>query len=271
MNNKVLRTLVCLAAVLAWPFATFAQDTPVKIGFNYSRTGPYEKQGLDQLRASELAVDEINAQGGILGRPIELVARDSASQVDRTVDNINELIDSEKVKMIFGGSSSAVAIAAGKICQEKGVLFFATLTHSTETTGGEARRYVFRECYNSWMGAKAIASFLNEKYSGKTYFYLTADYTWGRTTEQSVRRFTYTEDRKIHKGVLTPFPNATEKDFKKNLAFAKIVKPDVLVLSLFGNDMSTAIRIATQLGLKKIPRSSFPASPWEWPRTPAPR
>ncbi len=250
MRNKRL-SMTFLLSLLIWPFVVLAQDAPVKIGFNYSRTGPYAKQGLDQLRASQLALDEINAKGGILGRPIEIVARDSASQVNRTMDNINELIDSEKVKMIFGGSSSAVAIASGKICQEKGVLFFATLTHSTETTGSEARRHVFRECYNSWMGAKAIASFLNEKYSGKKYFYLTADYTWGRTTEQSVRRFTHTEDRKTHKGVLTPFPNATEKDFKKNLAFAKIVKPDVLVLALFGNDMSTAIRIATQLGLKK--------------------
>jgi ABC-type branched-subunit amino acid transport system substrate-binding protein len=84
----------------------------------------------------------------------------------------------------------------------------------------------------------------------KKYFYITADYTWGWTTEESVRKFSNTEDKSIHRGVLTPFPNATENDFKKALAFAKIVKPEVLVLVLFGSDMSTAIRIATAMGLK---------------------
>ncbi|BBO93039.1 substrate-binding protein [Desulfosarcina ovata] len=251
MKNNRLSMTFALVLLLMQTLTVLAQDDPVKIGLNYSKTGPYAKQGLDQWRASQLAVNEINTCGGILGRPVEIVVRDSKSQVDLTIRNVNHLIDVEKVKMVFGGSASSVAIAAGKICQDKGILFFGTLTYSTETTGKEAKRHVFRECYNSWMGAKAIASFLNKKYAGKKYFYLTANYTWGVTTEQSVRRFSRTEDRSVHKGVLTPFPNATEKDFKRALAFAKIVKPDVLVLVLFGNDMSTAIRIATALGLKK--------------------
>ena len=66
-----------------------------------------------------------------------------------------------------------------------------------------------------------------------------------------MRKFSTTEDKKKHKGVLTPFPGATEKDFKKALSFAKMVKPDVLVLVLFGKDMSTAVRTATAMGLKK--------------------
>lgn len=251
MNRRLSMTVALMVLGLLQTIVVFAQDAPIKIGLNYPATGPYAKQGLDQLRASQLAVDQINAGGGILGRPIEIVARDSKSQVVNTVYNVKELIDVDKVKMVFGGSASSVAIAAGKICQENGVIFFGTLTYSTETTGIEARRHVFRECYNSWMGAKVIAHFLNENYTGKKYFYLTANYTWGWTTEQSVRRFSGTEDRRVHKGMLTPFPNATEKDFKKALAFAKMVKPDVLVLVLFGDDMSTAIRIATALGLKK--------------------
>lgn len=227
-------------------------DNRVKIGLNYPKTGPYFLQGLDQLRAATLAVDEINEAGGILGKKVQLVVRDSKSSVTTTYKNVNDLIDNEKVVMVFGGSSSSVAIAASDICRKKRVLFFATLSYSTATTGSEASRYTFRECYNSWMGAKTVASYLNNKFpaDSKKYFFITADYTWGHTTESSLRHFTATEDHKIHKGIKTPFPNATDKDFRKAIAFAKIINPDVLVLTLFGNDMSNAIRQATIQGLK---------------------
>ncbi|MDY6951639.1 MAG: substrate-binding protein [Thermodesulfobacteriota bacterium] len=249
-----------LALVLALVMAPFlagllivpmAGAEVVKIGLNYPKTGPYSVQGLDQWRATEVAVDEINGGGGILGKKIEIVWRDSMSKADVTTNNVAELIDKEGVKMVFGGSASSVAVAAGKVCQEKGVPFFGTLTYSTATTGKEGRRHTFRECYNAWMGAKAIASYLNQNFKGKKYFYITADYTWGWTTEASVRKFSNTEDTSQHKGMLTPFPGASEADFRKALSFAKMLKPDVLVLVLFGKDMSTAIRLATAMGLKK--------------------
>ncbi|MFH1077246.1 MAG: substrate-binding protein, partial [Pseudomonadota bacterium] len=223
---------------------------PVKIGLNYPKTGPYKVQGLDQLQAAELAVEEINSAGGILGSQVQLMIRDSQSKADISTANVTELIDKEGVKMVFGGSSSAVAIAAGKVCSAKNILFFGTLTYSTETTGEEGKRHVFRECYDSWMGAKAIASYLKSNFAGKKYLYITADYTWGHTTEASVRKLTDTQDTTQHKGITTPFPGATEEDFKKAISFATMMKPDVLVLVLFGDDMTTAIRQATTMGLK---------------------
>ncbi|MFH1672818.1 MAG: substrate-binding protein [Pseudomonadota bacterium] len=222
----------------------------VKIGLNYPKTGPYSVQGLDQWRATALAVEEINAAGGILGKKVEIVWRDSKSKADLTTRNVTELIDKEGVKMVLGGSASSVAVAAGKVCQEKGIIFFGTLTYSTATTGTEGHRHTFRECYNAWPGAKVIATYLKEKFPGKRYLYITADYTWGHTTEASVRKFTDTEDKTVHKGILTPFPTATEADFKKAIAFAKMVNPDVLVLVLFGKDMEMGIRQATAMGLK---------------------
>jgi branched-chain amino acid transport system substrate-binding protein len=136
------------------------------------------------------------------------------------------------------------------VCQAKGIPFFATLSYSTATTGKEGHRHTFRECYDAWMGAKAIASYMKENFAGKKFFYITADYTWGWTTEASVRKFSNTEDKSKHKGMTTPFPGATDQDFKKALSFAKMMNPDVLVLVLFGKDMSTAVRLATAMGLK---------------------
>jgi ABC-type branched-subunit amino acid transport system substrate-binding protein len=229
---------------------TLLSQDVVRIGMNYPETGPYEVQGLAQKRAAEMALEEINAAGGILGKKVEILYKDSQSKNDVTTANVSELIDKHKVSMVFGGSSSGVAIAAGKVCQAKGIPFFGTLTYSTDTTGKDARRYVFRECYDSWAAAKVLADFMNKNFKGKKYFYVTADYTWGHTTEAAFRTLTLTEDSTAHRAMLTPFPTATPADFKKAISVAKMVKPDVLVLVLFGKDMEIAVREATLQGLK---------------------
>ncbi|HEY5998968.1 MAG TPA: substrate-binding protein [bacterium] len=242
---------ILFGALGALPAGVAAADRePVKIGLNYPKTGPYATQGLDQYRAATMALEEINAGGGILGRPVEIVWRDSQSKVDVTKRNVTELIEREQVKMLFGGSASSVAIAAGEIAQQHGVPFFGTLTYSTDTTGKDGHRYVFRECYDSWMAAQVLAVYLNARFPSKKYFYVTADYTWGWTTETAMRVLTGTAGA-THGRALTPFPTATTQDFRGALAKAQAAAPDVLVLVLFGQDMVSAIRIANELGLNR--------------------
>ncbi len=240
------RIFIGLFLFLSVSMAFASQDT-IKIALNYPETGPYQKEGKDQWKAAYLAKNEINAAGGILNKQIELVTYDTKSSAEIAAKNAAHAIDVEGVKMVFGGSSSAVAVAVSKVCQEKGVLFFGTLTYSTTVTGSEGRRHTFRECYDSWMAAKAISSYLNKNFAGKKYFYITADYTWGWTTEASLRKFSGTEDKAVHKGVLTPFPST---DFTAALKKAEQERPDVLVLVLFGQEMANAIRSAHTMGMK---------------------
>jgi ABC-type branched-subunit amino acid transport system substrate-binding protein len=247
--KTVKSALVLLTILLV--FSTAASAAVVKIGLNYPKTGPYSVQGLAQLRATEMAVEEINQTGGILGRKIELVIRDSKSKAPLAKKNVEDLIDNQGVEMILGGSSSAVAIAGGKTAKSRDKLYFGTLTYSNATTGVQGHKYIFRECYNAWMGAKVLSEYLKEHFSGKRYFYVTADYTWGWTTEASIRKFSRTLDRKRHKRVLTPFPGATSENFQKALQKAATSRAEVLVLVLFGKDMAEAVKMATNMGLKK--------------------
>jgi ABC-type branched-subunit amino acid transport system substrate-binding protein len=278
--------LVLLSMLLVLGFTTVSFADVVKIGINYPKTGPYWIQGLDQIRAAKMAVEEINAAGGILGNEIRLVERNSRSQAPLSTANATELIDEEGVKMIFGGSSSGVAIAVGKVCQAKGIPFFGTLTYSTATTGTEGKRMVFRECYDAWMAAKAIAAYLKDNYPANKnkYFYVTADYSWGHTTEASVRTITGSTDEKVHKGVRTPFPGAKYTDFFNALMAAREFKPDVLVVVEFGKDMEIAVKMASKWGMKETAQIVVPnitlgmaegagpanmegviaASPWNW-------
>jgi len=218
----------------------------VNIGINYPLTGPYSVEGLDQIRAARMAVDEINHTGGILGHRVHLLTRNSASNVLQTQINVNELINSN-CTMIFGGSSSAVAIASAEICQKRNVIFFGTLTYSTATTLEGAQKTSFRECNNSWMSAQVMADWLNTHYAGKRYHYITADYTWGWTTEDSIRQVTDTMNQVDHQGALTPLGAV---DFSVPLQQAKKNTPDVLVLSLFGKDLAYALQQAAAMDFK---------------------
>lgn len=242
--------LIALAGLLTLVLPLRAADDAIKLGLNYPKTGPYAWQGADQLRAAELAVAEVNASGGILGHPVELVMRDSESSVPVAHRNVLDLLVNEKVKMIFGGVASSVAVEAGKLCEAKGVPFFGTLTYATTTTCEDGHRHTFRECYDSWAAAKVLSSYMSQHFAGKKYFYITANYNWGLTTEAAFRKFTHTEDTAVNPRVRTPFPAATEDDIAKAVAQAGASDADVLVVIEFGHDMVTALRQISAQGLK---------------------
>lgn len=223
---------------------------PILLGLNAPRSGEYEQEGLMQARGAMMAVEEINQAGGVLQRPLALLERDTASRPAQAVDNVNKLA-AEGAQMLFGGASSAVAVAAGKRARDLGLLYFGTLTYSNDTTGKDAHRYMFRESYNAWMASRVLGQQLTEQMPDSRYFYVTADYTWGHTTEQSMRHFTGTDDVSEHGRMLIPFPTSMQKDLRVAMQAAVEAKPDVLVLVLFGDQMVNGMRMAHQMGLTK--------------------
>lgn len=223
----------------------------LKIGLNYPQTGRYKDQGLQQRLGAFLAVDEINRAGGVMGQPLELVIRNSRGEPDQGAQNTAELIDRKGAQMVFGGVSSAVAISSGKAARDRNRLYFGTLTYSNATTGSEGHSHMFREPYNAWMTAKALSQYLNRHHADQSYFYITADYTWGWSVEESVRKFSNTEDTEQHKGVKTPFPRALITDFRVALEQAAESDAEVLMLVLFGDDMVRALNAAYEMGLTK--------------------
>lgn len=229
---------------------TVGAADPILLGLNAPRSGEYEQEGLMQVRGALMAVDEINQAGGVLQRPLAILERDTASKPAQAVSNVNELA-AEGAQMLFGGASSAVAVAAGKRARDLGLLYFGTLTYSNDTTGKDAHRYMFRESYNAWMASRVLGQQLNEHMPDTRYFYVTADYTWGHTTEQSMRHFTGTDDVSEHGRTLIPFPGSMQKDLRVAMQAALDAKPEVLVLVLFGDQMVKGMRMAHQMGLTK--------------------
>ena len=243
-----MKRLTAVLALWAGLVACVQAAAPITLGLNYPRTGSYKEEGLSQMRGALLAIDEVNARGGVLGRPLQLATRDTAAQVDKATQNVDQLV-AEGAVMLFGGASSAVAIAAGKRAREHGLIYFGTLGYSNDTTGKDAHRYLFRESNNATMSARALGQYLAQHLPDKRYFYITADYTWGHTSESSLRQATGTEDQARHPSMRIPFPGARLSQYRDALTLASKSDAEVLALVLFGEDLVRAMRIAHELGL----------------------
>lgn len=243
-----MKRLTAMLALWAGLAACAQAADPITLGLNYPRTGSYKEEGLSQMRGALLAIDEINARGGVLGRPLRLSSLDSASQVDKAEQNVDKLA-AEGAAMLFGGASSAVAIAAGKRARQHGLIYFGTLGYSNDTTGKDGHRYLFRESNNATMSARALGQYLARHLPNKRYFYVTSDYTWGHTSEASLRKATGSEDQARHPSVRIPFPGARLSQYRDALTLASKSDAEILALVLFGEDLVRAMRIAHELGL----------------------
>lgn len=238
----------CVLAICLISLPGFAAET-IKLGLNYPTTGRYKSEGFQQAQGAAMAIEEINAKGGVLGRQLELITANSAGLPEKAVENVNTLVD-QGASMIFGGATSAVAIAAGKESAKRKVLFFAAQSYANETTDEEGHRHMFRESYNAWMTAKALSMYMNQNLKNKRVFYVTPDYSWGYSTESSLRLFTDTEDSQTHPHTLVPFPKPRKSDLESALQQAADAHPDVLVIIQFADDLVTALQIAHVMGLR---------------------
>ncbi len=249
----MMRILIAMALwVAVLPVSTSAQvaDDTVVIGLSYPRTGHYREEGLAQMRGALLAVDEINERGGVLGKTLRLVNRDSAALPDKARRNIDSMV-AEGAVMLFGSVSSAEAIAAGEQAKSHDRLYFATIGYSNDVTTEKGHRHIFRESTSATMTGRALGQYLTQHFPGKKYFYITADYNWGHTSEDALRANTQTTDRALHPGVTIPFPTAKQSDYSTALQAAEASDADLLVLVLYGHDLVRAIRTADQMGLRR--------------------
>ena len=144
------------------------------LGFNVPQTGPYADEGMDELRAYELAVEHLNGDGdggmlatfsskeltgaGVNGKKVAFVTGDTQTKADAARATAKRMIEKDGAIMITGGSSSAEAVAVQGLCQEMGVIFMAGLTHSNDTTGKDKKANGFRHFFDAYMSARGAGA-----------------------------------------------------------------------------------------------------------------
>ena len=184
MKSKI--TIIVCALMLLGGFTlagTGLAAEPYNLGVDLAITGTgalYCKDGVDAIK---LAVDEINAQGGFLGKhPVELFIRDTQTKPDIAVREAKDLILRDKVRAILGTYSSACAVAIKPIAEEYKVLHIPAISNSENITMVNFSPYTYQVVPNSYMQAKAVVlgvAALAKKKGWKNYITIASDYEWG--------------------------------------------------------------------------------------------
>ena len=158
-------------AQIASPFVITARAADeVKIGFDNPLTGVYAALGKNELIGAQLALEQINAKGGILGRKAELLVEDSTSgDAGTAVQKARKLIDRDKVNFLLGNINSALAAAMANVAYEKGVFHVVPGGHTDPVTGTNCHWNVFRICNTTQMEGNAVAGSLI-KNAGKKWY-----------------------------------------------------------------------------------------------------
>ncbi len=237
------------AASLIYPArGTFAaSEAPVKIGMIDPRTGTYASLGESEILGAQLALDQVNKAGGILGRPVQLLVEDSAASPGLAVQKARKLVNSEKANFLMGAVSSAVALSLNQTGAELKTLYMDTGGHTDPVTGTLCKWTTFRTCSTTWMLTAGNFQTLFDKF-GKNWFFITPDYAFGHSLEAGYSEQLLKAGGKVLGNALSPLGTT---DFSSYLIQAKAAKPNVLILLVDGEDLINCSKQIIQFGLEK--------------------
>jgi branched-chain amino acid transport system substrate-binding protein len=174
-----LRPSCLLTVTLLVAFAS-PVAAQLKIGFQAPLTGPAAVDGASAKVAAQMAVEKINAGGGVLGQKVELVMYDDQAKTEEAVFTANKLIGQDGVKFAVSGSYSASGRAAAPIFQKAGVPFISAYgVHPDITRSGD---YVFRGVHLGPPQGRAGAKFIKDNLGLKQVSIITMDNDYGQAT-----------------------------------------------------------------------------------------
>ena len=237
------------AAAVTGPYIIQARgEQPVKIGLDNPLTGTYAAVGKNELIGCQLAVEQINKKGGIVGRQVELIVEDSTSgDAGTAVQKARKLIERDQVNFLLGNVNSALALAMADVSNEKKVLHIVPGGHTDAVTGATCHWNVFRVCNTTQMEANAVTPLLI-KNAGKKWYYITPDYAFGHTLQAGLEKACAKAGGTKLGADLTPLGTT---DFSSYLIKAQSANPDVIIFLTQGDDMVNALKQAVQFGLDK--------------------
>jgi len=241
-------TLVFLVCLLAVP--AFGAD-PIKVGEIATVTGDFAAYGVAEVESVKIAAEEINAAGGILGRPVEIIMYDCRTRQEDMVNAARRLVEQDKVCAVIGPSGSGLCIAASPVFNRGKVPHLGTLPTNPLVTvdeKGNVRPYNFRICFLDPYQGKMIAVFsakeLGKKKAGVLYD-VSSDYS------QGLREF-FIKSFKEYGGeiVADEGHRGEDVDFRAQLTVIKDANPDVLVIPTMGKCLPLAVKQARDLGIE---------------------
>jgi len=260
MNKKrsfigISIVLLCLIFSLS---TALAETPPIKIGAMFISSGKVGGYGKHGRQAIQLAVDEINASGGILGRKLEAMVEDTKLKKDIALGLAEKFIHEKKVDFLMGPTSSGLAMALSEVAKNNKKILVVTQAATDALTGDKLHPYIFSTLSNAMMHARSGAYLLAPK-PYKRYMCIGPDYNYGHSS-WNMFKTKLKELRPDVEIVGELFPKFFAKDYTSYIKQIQEAKPDVVWSPLWGEDAVNFIKQALPTGLFKEVKFAFPCA-----------
>ncbi len=236
--------IMVLALFSALLLAGVAAADTIKIGLLAPTTGFAAADGESMVNAVKLAVNQVNADGGVLGKKIELVCYDDAADSKQAVALAHKMIGQDKVIAAVGGSYSMPTRAAAPIFDDEEIPFVAAYALHPDVTKGD---YTFRTGFLGGSEGKAAGYVAVKLLKAKSVALLTSDNDYGRTLAAGFQE--YLKENPSVKVVSVQTYPMSEKDFKAYLSKIKEAKPDVVFASGYYFQTGPMLKQAKEMGV----------------------
>jgi len=221
----------------------------LKIGIVDCYSGPPSTYTNDVRDAFKLEAEKINQAGGIMGREIEVLTRDSKFKVDIGLSAAKELLYRENVDVLMGTINSALALAISNMCKKEKVPFFATFSKSAKITGAKGHRYVFSITENTALVGKAAAAGLAQRPYLK-YWIAGDDYEYGHAIADGV--WSNLQAMKPDVELLgQSWWKVGEPDFTPYITAMLSAKPDAVIVATGGRGCVPFLKAAKATGFNE--------------------
>lgn len=250
MKFKLLLIMLMAMAMsfVALPARAAETPEPVKIGLLAPLTGFASADGFSVLESVKLAVEKVNAGGGIMGRPVELIYYDDAADSKQAVSLANKLIQQDKVDAFVAGSYSLPSRAVAPFFDEEEIPLVAAYALHPDLTNGD---YTFRNGFLGTTEGRVAAYTLLELFKANKVALITSDNDFGLTLSQGFTEYLKKVGREGDLILHQTYPGS-EKDFKVYLSKLKEAAPDAVFFSGYYFQTGPALQQAKELGLTNI-------------------
>jgi len=248
MKRSTLKTgLFAVAAIFVGLNAVAAQD--VKIGMVAPLTGPAASYGTDILNGLLLAVDDLNAKGGIAGRKVVLEQGDDRGSPQDGANVTQKFASDEKVVALIGGATSTATFGAVPVAQKAKIPFFITLASHPDLTKEGA--YIFRNSTTQEAEGPALAKLISVCLAAKNVGVMNLNNDWAiEMTNQFKKALAKTPIKITIEESYNPGDNI---DYASKLAKVKSTNPDMIWFGSQYNDLALILKQAQQMNLGSIP------------------
>jgi branched-chain amino acid transport system substrate-binding protein len=243
---STIRSLALGAALALGAQAAHAQQPPIKIGElnSYARQAAFT---VPYRNGWQLALDEINAKGGVLGRKIEIISREDGATTGDATRVADELVTREGAVLLFGSFLSNVGVAMADFANQKKIVYVAAEPLTDAITMAQGNRYTFRIRPNNTMQVGMLVD--QAKASGaKRWAIVAPNYEYGQSAAQAFKRLI--QERVPGAQIVTEqYPALGKIEAGATVSALEHAKPDGIFNVLFGPDLTQFVREGNTRGL----------------------